>query len=466
MARRIGLATALVCSGVWLFGARPIAAAEQTVVEEILDILKEKEHLSEAQYQALKARAQQEAEELARRGEAVAPTAAAAPAPSPRDFRVFWKDGPRFETADKAFQLRLLGRIQNDWALLAPDDSLQDDPGIANRAGKGSGTEFRRARLGMAGTLYERFGFKAEYEFAGGQTGLRDVYMETLGLPWVGALRIGHFKEPFSLEELTSDSYTMFMERALPDAFTPMRNTGFQLANALLEQRMTWAFGAFRETNNQSGNGFSDEPLYHLTGRLTGTPWYDEDGRRLVHLGLSASHQFWDGQDIEFRQFPEAHLAPNFVDTGDLPANGVTLLNPEFAAVVGPFSFQSEYLQTFVNGAADTGNPKFWGVYAQASWFATGESRPYVSSEGIFGRVIPSRNFDLKGGPGAWELALRFSRIDLDQDGVEGGVLNDGTFGVNWYPNPSFRWTFNYVLGRLEDVGWTNQFETRFQVDF
>jgi phosphate-selective porin OprO/OprP len=465
MLRRIGvLGLSLAASFLSLAGVvAPAAAAEKTVVEEILDILKEKEHISEAQYQSLKSRAQEEAAQLA---QPPAQAAAPPPAPDPRTFRAFWKDGPRLETADKAFQFRMLGRLQNDWAVLEPDDDLQDDPDIDDRAGKGSGTEFRRARMGFAGTLYERFGFKAEYDFADGETSLKDTYVEVMKLPWVQNLRIGHFKEPMSLDELTSDSYTTFMERALPNALVPSRNTGFMLFGGALEQRMTWALGAFRNTDNQSGNGFSDDPLYNVTGRVTGLPWYEEDGRRLLHLGLSASQQFRDQQNVAFRQRPEAHLAPNFVQTGNLAAHGVQIVNPELAVVYGPFSFQSEYVQTFVNGAGDVGDPDFWGVYAQASWFLTGESRPYKVSEGIFDRVAPRRNFDLDGGRGAWELALRFSRLDLDEGDVDGGTLDTGTFGVNWYLNPNLRWTLNYVLGRLEDVGWTNQFETRFQIDF
>jgi phosphate-selective porin OprO/OprP len=377
---------------------------------------------------------------------------------------VFWNQGIRMESADGAFKLRLGGRLQNDWGVLAPDQDLRDT--LPDEAGQGNGTEWRRARLALSGTMYERIGTKIEFDFAGGDANLRDAYIELLKLPYVGTARVGHFKEPMSLDELTSDSYTMFVERSVMNAFAPSRNTGFMVQNAPLEQRMTWAFGAFRSTDNSTGDGFSDDGLYNLTGRVTGLPWYQEDGRHLLHLGMAVSQRFLDDTSIQFQQRPEVALGnPSFVNTGSIAADGAQILNPELALVYGPFSFQAEYAHTFVQ-ATETSDPNFYGLYAQASWFLTGESRPYKTSEGAFDRVVPERNFDLKGGLGAWELALRYSRLDLDDADIDGGLLNDGTIGLSWYLNPNVRTSFNYVAANLDGVGWTNQFVTRFQIDF
>jgi phosphate-selective porin OprO/OprP len=288
-----------------------------------------------------------------------------------------------------------------------------------------------------------------------------------LALPYVGTFRVGHFKEPLSLDQLTSDSYTMFIERSVMDAFAPGRNTGFMVQNAPLEQRMTWAVGAFRETDDTTGNGFSDDATYNLTGRVTGLPWYESHGEKLLHLGLSASQRFKDDTSARFSQRPEVRLGnPNYVDTGDIPADGVQLITPELALVYGPFSLQAEYTHGFLQGDEGGDDADFYGLYAEASWFVTGESRPYKTAEGVFDRVAPAKNFDLHGGPGAWELALRYSRLDLDDSGIEGGRLDDGTVGVNWYLNPNVRTSFNYVLAHLDEIGWANQFVARFQVDF
>jgi phosphate-selective porin OprO/OprP len=80
------------------------------------------------------------------------------------------------------------------------------------------------------------------------------------------------------------------------------------------------------------------------------------------------------------------------------------------------------------------------------SWFMTGESRNYKADKGIFDILVPQKPFSLTtGGLGAWELAVRYSEIDLNDDGVSGGRERDVTAGLNWYPNPYIRFMANYI---------------------
>ena len=109
-------------------------------------------------------------------------------------WKVFWDNGFKFESADKKFKLKLGGRIMNDWAW---GDAGDDLPEFV------SGNEFRRARLFVSGDVYKYVTFKVQYDFAGGDVDFKDVYMGLKGLPF-GTLKVGHFKAPFSLEELTS----------------------------------------------------------------------------------------------------------------------------------------------------------------------------------------------------------------------------------------------------------------------
>ena len=113
------------------------------------------------------------------------------------------------------------------------------------------------------------------------------------------------------------------------------------------------------------------------------------------------------------------------------------------------------------------GDPQFNGFYAFASYFLTGEHRPYSTSSGTFAGIKPKQNFlDGKGGLGAWEIAARYSQLDLNDEGIDGGKLGDFTFGLNWYLNPNYRVTFNYVFADLKDVGDTHILGMRFQVAF
>ena len=123
-------------------------------------------------------------------------------------------------------------------------------------------------------------------------TAFKDVYIQVRELPMLGNVRVGHFKECFGLEDLTSDNYTTFMERSLNDegAFCPGRNDGIMTYNWTENQRATWAIGAF---TNQTG--YDQPPTFvfdhwglDMPMRFTYLPWYDEasGGRGLVHTGL------------------------------------------------------------------------------------------------------------------------------------------------------------------------------------
>lgn len=384
-------------------------------------------------------------------------------------FRMYWNNGIRFDTPDKAFKLKLGGRFQNDWAFF-----LSQDQDVTEEIGEDmeDGTEMRRARLYIAGQLYDRVIFKTQYEFAGGAAQLKDAYIGLNKLPFLGTVKIGHFNETFGLEELTSDNYITFIERANTTTFTPQRNTGIMFQNHILDDRMTWAVGLYREADN-FGKGTSDEEA-NLTGRVTGLPLYTDDGEMLLHLGCSYSHKFLDGSEpysgtIRYKAKPETHLAENLVDTGTLSAESVDLIDGEFAFVFNNVSLQGEYIHTTVQ-EADFGNrPDFNAYYGMVSVFLTGERRPYSKSGGVFGRVKPNKNFLAEGGGiGALELAARYSQVDLDDTfaGVDGGTLRDFTVGLNWYLNPNVRVALNYVNADLDKVGDVDIFQTRFQVDF
>jgi phosphate-selective porin OprO/OprP len=101
----------------------------------------------------------------------------------------------------------------------------------------------------------------------------------------------------------------------------------------------------------------------------------------------------------------------------------------------------------------------FYGAYAEASYFLTGEHRGYRRNQGRFDRTKPLENFWIVPGcvgTGAWQVAARWSYLDLNGTGDgEAGLQNDFTFGVNWYWNPNLRWMFNYIHAetRYDDNG-------------
>ena len=329
-----------------------------------------------------------------------------------------------------------------------------------------SGTEFRRARLYLGGTMYERLIFMAEYDFADGDSAFKDVFVGVNDVPVAGTVRVGHFKEPFSLEELGSDNFTTFVERALPNVFVPSRQTGFGMNGAYFDQRATLGLSAFSLTDSVSGNSTGSNVQF--AGRVTGLPYCAKDGAHLVHVGFSYWYVNPDDSEWRVRQRPEVHWSPRWVDTGVFAADDVNNVSIEGAGEWGPFSVQGEYTFADVNSKTtatlpNTNDPFLSGWYVQASWVVTGEHRIYKRDEGVFSGVNPEHNF-LRGGYGAFEVAARVSHLDLDNEALSGGLLNDVTLGVNWYLNPNARVMLDYVHADLDDVGAADAVVTRFQV--
>jgi phosphate-selective porin OprO/OprP len=393
-----------------------------------------------------------------------------------------WQDGLRVESPDGQFKLQVGGKLFVDWTWFSQDAVLKESV-----YDEQNGTQIRMGALDLRGQIYQDILYRIEYDFAGnnGPTGFLDAFVGMKNIPYAGTLTIGHFKEPFSLEELTSDTYTTFMERSLPNVFAPARNTGVMLNNAHFgepgRERLAWAAGVFRRTDNWSSeNDANENEGSSVTARVTGLPWYAEDGRRLLHLGVAYSHREPNGgatNRYQLQSWPENRMTGfHWVTTEgyktfrlqDARAENADLFGLETALVCGPFSLQGEYTHDSVDTTFDS-HRAFSGYYAQAGWFLTGENRPYENATGVFGRVKPKKNFAWGKGAGAWELGLRYSYIDLDDGGVRGGKETNYTAGVNWFLNPNVRVMLNYTIASIDHdlyEGDIDILQTRFQVDF
>lgn len=389
----------------------------------------------------------------------------------PHSLRAYWDRGINFETKDGMFTSRISGRIHIDTGIMNGEESL-DDFVESHGDTLEDGVEFRRARITMMGELYKRFFYKASYDFALGDANFRDVYVGMRGLPGDTILKVGYFREPFTMEAMTTADGLMMLERSLVQALAPRRNTGAGVAGTFLEKRMTWAAGIFYNTN-EFGQGGGDWDL-SPTVRVTGLPWYERDDR-LFHIGASYSRREED--DIRLGAVPENAVAPLFIDTDGFPASDLSthlvqldegdLYGAETGMALGSFSTQAEYVRMDINPPSGP-DIKFSAHYVQAGYILTGEHRSFRRSVGAFGRVIPASHFlSEEGGTGAWEICARYSYLDLDDAGVTyGDELTDYTLGVNWFLNPFLRITANYIHGRLESEGSADMLVLRLAMDF
>ncbi len=381
------------------------------------------------------------------------------------DLRVMFKRGLRFESPDGLVKLKIGFRIHNDYIFPIDDD---DSRGVVP-FDENIRAIFRRARLYLSGTIYGNLAFKIQMDFTDGDADFKDVFMELKKVLGAFAVRVGQFKEPFGLEELTSSNYITFMERFAGNALAPSRSTGLMAHGTAAENLIAWAAGVFFDSDDY---GDRDRPTgvgseFNFTGRVAATPLYADKGNSVFHIGAAASHRNPNDDMVRYRARPEIRTINRIVDTGTGMAESVSLYNAEAAVVFGPFSAQGEYTHAAVNAQNGSfSDPEFRAFYLMASFFLTGETRPYDMKKKVFSRVQPNANLGEDGGCGAWEFAARYSNLNLNEQVVQGGELNSVTLGLNWYLNPNTRVMFNYVYANRDRMDPVQFAGVRFQIDF
>ncbi|MDJ0521990.1 MAG: porin [Planctomycetota bacterium] len=379
-------------------------------------------------------------------------------------FKVHWKNGLRLDS--KNVKMKIGGRIMIDhWF-------VDDDDLVAAAAAAGqlddedyeSGVEWRRLRLYNAGKMFKHVEWKLQLDFANpDEPELRDAYFglidmdDCLGCAMPN-IRIGHFKVPFSLNELTSSKYITFMERAdASSVFAPGRRYQVMLHDSFRGGQLNYAFsywlteGVDEEQRFEFDNDEDAEDGYGFAGRITYTPWYDcECSCRRLHVGVGA-YAVEDITEISFSADGYSRVGDTIalVDTNNFPAEALFAWNVELALVYGPFSLQAEYYSMDVD-SPQAGDPTFTSWYAMASYWLTGECRNY--KKGVFSRVSPCCNF-LDNDCccyGGIEIAVRYDFVDLSDGAIQGGELTHFVVGVNWHLNPNARVMINWFTTSTE----------------
>ncbi len=336
-----------------------------------------------------------------------------------------WSDALRYESADKAYSFRIGGRLHADAGRVDADDPASD----------GGFDEIRRARLNLSGKFLRDWRYFYEYDFSSDHDfQVKDAYVGYYGFDRV-KIKLGNLQEPVSLEELTSSNATTFMERALVNALVPGYNLGLRintwgdewsLAGGLFE-------GAVRGRDEEIDEGWG------VAGRVVYAPRIGKHSR--LHIGVSSEYRE-PRQDnrVNYRSRPEVHLIDRaMISTGTLSQVDYTLTSGmELAGIWGGWSIQGEYIQADVQR---TGRPDvvFDGWYLLGSWFFKGGQRDYDPKDGTFDKVVPMGEY------GDWEIAVRYSTLDLEQDPITGGEEKNWTFGLNWYLDRHMRMMANYV---------------------
>ena len=338
--------------------------------------------------------------------------------------------GLEVKSADGDFSFELGGEIWVDMARYDEDDALGDDATEFD-----DGTEVRRARLSLEGIVHDDWGYALEYDFSSSEA--KDMYLEYVGFKGVD-IRIGNFKEPFSMENMTSGKATIFMERSLPvDTFSPGRNLG--VAAFAGGKRWSLSAGAFGEahdsdTEGDDGRGSSIRASFAPIAAKRST----------LHIGASGFQRSppEEEDELRFRDELESRIADQeLIDTGDISdVDEFYGAGLELAIAYGPFLLQGEQIDVKIERDRNAGaDLEFSGWYLSAGWVVTGEKRSYNGARGRFNRVEP------KGRGTAWEIAIRASNLDLSDEEIEGGELKNTTLAVNAYVNDNVRFRINMI---------------------
>lgn len=326
--------------------------------------------------------------------------------------------------ADPEFKIR--GRVHVDYGVHDEDDVPLGD-GFLNR----------RARLGMTGKIDDNWSGIIEYDFAENGSAANDVMINRrLG---TGTLKIGQFKVPMGLNELTSSNAITFIERSsASNSFVDARRLGIGY---------DWFGGTFGFQGMLFGrrigtDATGDEP-FGAGARLIYAPTFDNG---LYHLAASVAYEdVGDFSTQRYRERPEARADGNrLIDTGNIAdVSSTTKFGLEAAFQSGPFSAEAEYFS--VDLSRDAGaEPTFSGYHVQASYVLTGEKRGYRG--GVFRGIAPGDN-----SRGAWELAARYSNVDLIDSGFQGGEQKNLSLGVNYYASANVRFMLNYIMVDVSD---------------
>ena len=446
-----------------------------------------------------------------------------------------WNYGLEAMSLHKDFRVKVGGRVQFDNTAFSQGDGPAKptsegglDPSLRDA------TNFRRARFRIDGRMYEVYDFASEYDFAnqlntnslvapteaglGNYPAVTENWIQIRELPVLGIVRAGNQKDPFGFEHLTSSRWLNFMERSYAqDLYEGPFNNGFipglRILNNAFDQRLTWSGGIFKQNANPFGYANTGR-ANSLVGRVTWLPIYEDEGKKLLHLGIAGRAQQTNFRDEvrlrargDLRNGPPGPLNSIFIDTGLLYATWQNQVGLELVGNNGPWSFQSEYFgnwlyNTTSNNGAFLGTPdfpnygtagqqpqnKFVGTYftqsgyAEVLYFITGESRAYDKLDARFDRVIPRNNFyvlrDANGrivaSEGALQVGMRYQYAGLSDGQINGGTLNALTLGLNWFFNPNSKLQFNYDFCyrnftnnfNQNASGWITGFGTRLAFDF
>jgi len=359
------------------------------------------------------------------------------------------------ESEDHSYKLWLDNRVYIDGAYFFDKNTYNPI---------GNGITVRRARFAVKVILDNNWYGEIDLDFAGSHVEMKDMivgyrFKEKEGWKKNLSVNIGHFKEAFSMEYVTSSRFVTFIERSLINkSFVPSRTIGFQ-ARKYDKYWLLYSGVHFTELGGSEEADLSQRYNKKL-GMDEGYSWTTRGVLRLpvpskeiiLHLGGAYSYRTpktsWEIPDA-WRYSTRTMSNINrkkYLDTDDIINVGArSIMGIELAAAWKNFMFQSEYVSstltgTDLNGVNGVTSTTADGFYAQAAWLIFNGRYRYNSGEGEFTRIKRGRDW------GDVELAFRYDYVSLNDFDAQiyGGGANAYTVGLNYHINSNVKVMLNY----------------------
>jgi len=315
------------------------------------------------------------------------------------------------------------------------------------------GTNVRAIETNFNGGIGQDLSYAISLSFENGVS-VSDAFFTYHGIDNM-EFSFGQVISPFCLENANSGKWIPFMERSLPiTALKPCMGIG----GLFHHWGDNYAF-VFASTTPLHGSNKDTATIKHRSDKLTNTARLvfapvHLDGR-VVQFGVSGvyadnSPTFRDGTpNTDGRRFstrPEirARNTMSMIDSGNMmEIDHYYQWGAEAATQWGPLVVQSEFLQTNVH-RRDKPTLNYYGWHAQTSYVLTGEHREHKMKNGSFGKITPQCKY------GAWEVAARYSMVNLNDEDIHGGKENNFSVALNWYVNKNLLIRTNYIYANID----------------
>jgi phosphate-selective porin OprO/OprP len=348
-------------------------------------------------------------------------------------------DGFYVKSANGDYALKLRGYIQADGRFVEGQDSTTTNDKFL----------LRRVRPILEGTVAKYVDFKIMPDFGDGKTKLQDAYLDLKYFPQA-KIRVGKFKSPFGLERLQSSANLRFVERALPDNLAPNRDIGLMVHGDLFDGLLNYQAGIFNGVADGGSTDSDTNGAKELAVRMIVNPFKNTSIEALQGLGVGAAVTHGNQSGSGFLpSYKTAGRETFFKYRSGVEADGDhTRVSPQAYYYYKSFGLLGEWIQSsqeVTNGSqSDSIANSGWQV--AASYLLTGEKASYKG-------VNPIKPFDPgKGGWGAWEIAARYSQLDIGSNAFP--IYADPSksaesaqafgVGVNWYLNKNMKVMLDY----------------------